>query len=337
VYLRKKIILYIKNIFKIFCFIIYYSRFYRIISYFQRNQAIILVYHSINIKNNPNIYPDNIITYESYKQQIEYLKKSYQIIPLIELVKILEKREKIPSRTVCLTFDDGYKDFIDQAFPILVNNEIPATLFPITGHLEAGKSKWEDELTNRIQTYGKNHLHISIQGEKQVFNLSTQEHRLDCIRELNRRMQNMSHTKRVHLLQRISSNTVCQQIIIKTHELKKICFYDGITIGCHTHTHKNLATLDIKQLEYEVIKSKKLIKEITGEECILFSYPFGQKKNYNNDVKRILLNNGFRAAVTTIRGRVSKKSNLYELRRIAAIDDASYLFICSLIGLTLQR
>ena len=89
-------------------------------------------------------------------------------------------------------------------------------------------------------------------------------------------------------------------------------------------------------MRHEAHESRRIIEDITGRECTLFSYPFGKRRDFNEEVKRILRGLGFAAAVTTLRGRVARGSDPYELRRIAAVDDSSHLFRCSLVGLALQ-
>ena len=59
---------------------------------------------------------------ENFRKQMDYLyRKKYNVIPLLELVDFLKNKKEIPSKTVVLTFDDGYEDNYFNAFPVFKN------------------------------------------------------------------------------------------------------------------------------------------------------------------------------------------------------------------------
>ena len=47
---------------------------------------------------------------------------------------------------MCITFDDGYRDNLTVAAPILEKYRLPATLFLATGYVERGETQWSDTL-----------------------------------------------------------------------------------------------------------------------------------------------------------------------------------------------
>lgn len=87
----------------------------------------ILTYHSIGESSSP------IATVAAeFQRQIEALVNSdIRIVPLAELLASTEP-------TVALTFDDGYLDFYEQAWPILQRHKLPASVFLITSTLDGG-------------------------------------------------------------------------------------------------------------------------------------------------------------------------------------------------------
>lgn len=90
----------------------------------KKNQAIILMYHSISdSKNFFSVAP------KEFERQIEWLiEKKYNIVSLEKLLEFL-KNKSIPPRTVVITFDDGYQDNYLTAYPLLKKFKIPATIF----------------------------------------------------------------------------------------------------------------------------------------------------------------------------------------------------------------
>ncbi len=94
----------------------------------------ILMYHHVMdpalakeiLATNLNVPPD------VFRGQIDYLLgKGYQIIGLDDMLNGITNGS-LPSKPVVLTFDDGYRDFYDDVFPILKEKNIKATVFVIS-------------------------------------------------------------------------------------------------------------------------------------------------------------------------------------------------------------
>jgi peptidoglycan/xylan/chitin deacetylase (PgdA/CDA1 family) len=62
-------------------------------------------------------------------------KNNYNVISLERLLNLLNSRQKIPKKTVAITFDDGYEDNYSNALPVLRNYNFPAVIFLTTGKI----------------------------------------------------------------------------------------------------------------------------------------------------------------------------------------------------------
>lgn len=93
----------------------------------------ILMYHSVRLAASPK---DRLsVSSRAFERQMRFLKEHrYNVVPLESLIT-LAKNKGIPPRTVCITFDDGYKNNYTHAFPILKKYNLPATMFIITGEI----------------------------------------------------------------------------------------------------------------------------------------------------------------------------------------------------------
>ena len=93
--------------------------------------AAILMYHSVG-----EVLPQDKtinVSVEAFQQQMAFLKKHhYHVIPLLEVVELLKTGQKIPPKTVVITFDDGYENNYTLVFPILKRYQLPATIFIIS-------------------------------------------------------------------------------------------------------------------------------------------------------------------------------------------------------------
>lgn len=84
----------------------------------------ILTYHSIS--DGP---PPLAISPEVFARQMEWLVANARVVPLDEIVDALLHGQALPERGVALTFDDGYRDFHSNAFPVLARLRLHVTVF----------------------------------------------------------------------------------------------------------------------------------------------------------------------------------------------------------------
>lgn len=95
--------------------------------------APILCYHSINRKSNEECNP---LHPDLFERHLTFIKENFKVISLRELVLSLRSGSKIPENSLVLTFDDGYLDNFEVAFPILKKYECHATIFVVTDFID---------------------------------------------------------------------------------------------------------------------------------------------------------------------------------------------------------
>lgn len=102
----------------------------------------ILMYHHVDDnwqKSKLSVSP------QSFKKQMEFLKKkNYNVMLLSALIDAVKQGEELAPKTVAITFDDGYEDNYLNAFPVLDELQIPATMFIALNSLGTeGFMSWE--------------------------------------------------------------------------------------------------------------------------------------------------------------------------------------------------
>ena len=97
----------------------------------------VIGYHSIG--DDPTGENPLVISPEKFREQLEKLvEKGYTTLTMEQVQNYLINDEPIPAKSVLLTFDDGYEDNYTNAFPILKEFNMHATIFVIPGYLNSG-------------------------------------------------------------------------------------------------------------------------------------------------------------------------------------------------------
>ncbi|MDD4953999.1 MAG: polysaccharide deacetylase family protein [Candidatus Omnitrophica bacterium] len=107
--------------------------------------APIAMYHMINTKDNPYVRA-LIVNPRTFRRQMHFLKTHrYNVLPLEELVDLIAQKKNIPPKAIAITFDDGYRDNYTNAFPVLKEFGLPATMFIIineVGRAQGDRLSW---------------------------------------------------------------------------------------------------------------------------------------------------------------------------------------------------
>ena len=110
----------------------------------------ILLYHQITELNRKVDSGELAVPRARFAQQMDYLRRRrYHCLPLETVVRASMLGEKLPSRTFSITFDDGYRDSYEHAFPVLQRYHCTATIFLVTGRIGSW-SNWEGQTGDRL-------------------------------------------------------------------------------------------------------------------------------------------------------------------------------------------
>jgi peptidoglycan/xylan/chitin deacetylase (PgdA/CDA1 family) len=113
--------------------------------------APMLMYHHISVVPSSSEY---VTSLSQFKQQLNWLKEQgYETITVSELIEAIEYGKWLPHKPVILTFDDGYRDVYDNAYPIMQEIGYTGTMYVIEETLNTGGSI-TDEIIQELSTAG---------------------------------------------------------------------------------------------------------------------------------------------------------------------------------------
>jgi peptidoglycan/xylan/chitin deacetylase (PgdA/CDA1 family) len=281
-----------------------------------QNNFHILAYHMISDAPN-GFFPEESM--HNFAEQVEYLKNNYDVISLEEIVERISAGRSI-RRCAAITFDDGFRDNYEKAFPVLKKCRIPATIFLTTGFIEKGAVPWFIELRHLFMCAAKSRFEINL-GEQEVsFPLEGFLEKRAASDKLMRYLQACPNEERLSILRSlpfllgVESPKELQSLMLTWDQIREMS-QNGIHFGAHTITHPILSQVSLDVMRSEIKGSKTAIEEKVGRDVKAFAYPFGRKEHYPKSAPKVLKELGFTCAVTTELGANSASTPMYELNR----------------------
>lgn len=296
-----------------------------------RNKAIILMYHRvlpINDLHDPPVQSGMYVSVDSFRMHIHFLKSHFNIISLEELVERLAVGKTV-NRCCVLTFDDGWRDNFQYAYPVLKEYGVPATIFLTAGFIGTESWFWPEEVSFCLLKVKNEGASLGVLPgciqkelrEKGVCLESSLEKCTDCVVEL---LKEKSPTERIDCMRQLKETfgvlSNGKRLLLNWDEVREMEGSGLIEFGSHTMNHTLLDQLPPGEAQGEIGMSRDVIEEKTGKECVSFAYPNG---NYTERTITSLEKTGFTVALTTKRGYVTPASTLLELPRVAVHEDVS--------------
>lgn len=276
--------------------------------------ALILCYHSVAPASHPDPLGDINrslrVDTERFRCQMEVLDRFFSIVPLGTVIGEVRKGSVRP-RQACVTFDDGYADNYEHAFPILRSLGIPATIFLSTQAIEEGSQfYWERLAWYLAQRIGRT-LRLPLVLGGGTIPIESAADAGKAFDYLLERMRTVESKQREALLEALGV-TPSPDTRPLTWREATIMQPAGVTFGAHSHTHPSLPALTAGAIREEIAASRDLIAKRLGAVPAVFAYPYG---DVDERTERILADEGFLAAMTT-RGLCTAMSPCLQIPRV---------------------
>lgn len=106
----------------------------RFASWYHRKRVVFLCYHGVTKRRTRSpADPKGLhVNYRRFAAHLDFLQRHYKIISLSDYIRAHNDHRRLPPYCAVLTFDDGFRNFLTVAAPLLAARQIPATVFLIT-------------------------------------------------------------------------------------------------------------------------------------------------------------------------------------------------------------
>jgi peptidoglycan/xylan/chitin deacetylase (PgdA/CDA1 family) len=226
-----------------------------------------------------------------------------------------------------LTFDDGYRNNLTHALPVLAEIGAPFTVYINSKMISGEGDVWWLGLRNLILAEDK----LDIRPMGVTFKTSNYQEKNRALLLITDWIhkdveKNSSDLKKVFLDYKIDLMCLAREEMLNFEELKQLSQNELVTIGGHAETHKPLNSLSESNVYSEMIKNKKMLESTIQRPIKHFAYPFGESNTAGMREARIAESIGFESAVTTQIGNLFSEHALFPflLPRLTVINTDRY-------------
>jgi peptidoglycan/xylan/chitin deacetylase (PgdA/CDA1 family) len=246
------------------------------------------------------------------------------IVPLDELHRRLTEQD-FRRRFVCLTFDDGYRDNLHHALPVLKKYRVPFAIYIPTSFPDRAGDLWWLTLEAVIARHSR--IALVMDGEDRRYDCHSTEAKYELYEHIYWWLRSLESEDELRAVVRdlgtrygIDSASFCKDLCMTWDEIGEVAADPLATIGAHTVNHVMLKKVGDAEVRSEMQQSAAVIEAALGRKPTHFSYPVGDRTSAGPREFRIAAEAGFKTAVTTRPGVLFKahRDHLTALPRISA-------------------
>jgi peptidoglycan/xylan/chitin deacetylase (PgdA/CDA1 family) len=228
-----------------------------------------------------------------------------------------------PRRFVCLTFDGCYKDFVTGAYPVLVRQHVPFTVYVPTAFPDGVGQAWWLALEQIIAKEGR--VGLMIDGNERHFSVRTVTEKHDIFAFLSGWLRQLAPAELAAVMRdlcgrySVDLGKVSREASMDWGDLAKLAADPLVTIGCATVNYPVLSSLKDTDAQREMTMGCAVAETALQRELLHFAYPFGDRASFRRAHVVMAEESGFHSAVSTIPGivHIEGRTNLRALPRVS--------------------
>lgn len=280
-----------------------------------RKRLLIITYHGIREDASP-ARSWLLLPVSEFARQMEFVHANYDVVPIDDALT----SESTGRPRACITFDDGYRNNLELALPILERLRMPATIYLPTALIGTSQVLWTTRLdlglskaTPDVRTLIADWLSLPRDGSTPPFAHGVS----DALKALR-------PSEREHFLKRIfahipapAAEETAPHAFMTWSEVGRMEATGLVSFGAHTAHHEIVRNLDDTSLRYELQSSVEEVAKRCSRPSRTFAYPNGREVDFDARSGEILSSLGCLAAVSTIEGLNDESTPPFALRRIS--------------------
>jgi peptidoglycan/xylan/chitin deacetylase (PgdA/CDA1 family) len=288
-----------------------------------RDALLVLNYHRIGDAGADPFDPDLFsATTDELDRQISYLKRRLTLVTLQEAQAFADgSLSDNPARTRALiTFDDGYLDNYELAFPILRSHGVQGVFFLATNIVGSCLVPWWDRIAYVMKTARRRLFTLRYPAELTVdIDRNGMTKSLRDVLDLYKTPATGDPELFLRNLEEQTKGDAPPATLRRFIDWKEAreMIRGGMAIGSHTHSHDVLSQLAPPDQRRELTRSREILQEQLGVAIDSFAYPVGRKTAFTDQTQSIAREAGYRTAFSYYGGvNFPGQTNPRDVRRV---------------------
>ena len=249
-----------------------------------------------------------------FRQQMRALARGANVLALEDALTRLAVGKKLPARAVAVTFDDGYRDNLTLAAPILEQFGIPATFFLVPRLLSAEVDPWWETLGWALESSSR----TSLQWEDVSLTLDGGRSRRSAYSQIVRSLKLRSCSERDTavrgLLDQLEPSGTAPDLFMDWDDAGELV-RRGFSVQSHTASHPVLSHETCERQRSELTRARRELEEGLGIAVSTIAYPHGGLRDYSAETVTIAAQAGYRWGVTAREGFTTSTTAPLEIHR----------------------
>lgn len=275
----------------------------------------ILTFHKVPLVAHPLAADE--VTLASFERVLNLVLQSFQILPLTDAIAAL-KANRLPPAAACVTFDDGYPDWLNGPIPWLRKHQVHATFFITTGQL-CGEPMWNERILHAVAAAPLDAPPLLLEGGVcPLLWLDTPDHRRETIQKLDGLLKYQPPQEKAHMLAQLESHTGVSSGLapVMSGEDLKAIHAMGFGIGAHSVSHPILSRCTPAHALREMAGAREDLESIIRAPVSAFAYPNGiPDRDFTAEHVAMVKKAGYSCALTTQRGVATADTPLFQIPR----------------------
>jgi len=295
---------------------LHYSGADSMIAPFTRGIGAIFVLHHVSAEKPGRFEPNRIrkVAPQFLELVIRQVRQSgFEIVSLDEAhFRLIEGDYGKPF--VCFTFDDGYRDNLEHAYPIFKQHRLPFAVYIPTDYADGRGDLWWlalEKVISQVDT-----LTLKMDGTLRRLRCSTPAEKDTTFHTVYWWLRSIDEVDARGTVRELcdgidfDADSLSTDLMMSWAEIRQLAADPLVTIGGHTRRHYALARLTLAEAHAEIEKSVRRIEQETGKPCRHFSYPYGDAASAGPREFALVKELGLRTGVTTRNGLIHPRHAL---------------------------
>jgi peptidoglycan/xylan/chitin deacetylase (PgdA/CDA1 family) len=285
---------------------LYFSGAHRVLSTFYGGVGLIFTLHHVRPARKDRFQPNRLleITPQFLEGTIERLRKrDVDLVSMDELYQRLS-RQDFSRRFAAFTFDDGYRDNLEYALPILEKHEVPFAQYIATSFPDRMGELWWVALERVVAKAQR--MVIEIDGNEHFFTCERNDQKREAFAQIYGWLRSLNDEKQMRKIVRdlcerygADASAPCRDLCMTWPEIEQMANSKLATIGAHTVNHVMLKKWPREKALEEMRRSREVIEASLDKPCEHFAYPVGDPTSAGPREFELAVEAGFKTAVTT--------------------------------------